>query len=85
MFFADGAFFTGAPEAAFQFLAVVTFTRVVFFDDDKIGAFHAFKSCESVFTFFAFAAAADLFFFMSIARVQDGGFGVFTFWTEQGE
>ena len=82
LFFADWAFFTGAPETAFQFLAIVTFARVVFFDDDEVGAFDTFKRGEAVFAFFAFAAAADFALLMGIARIQDRGFLMFAFGTD---
>ena len=81
LFFADRAFFTRAPETALEFFAVVALAGVVFFDDDEVGAFHALKSGEAVVAFFAFAAAADFTLFMRVARVEDGRFFVFAFWT----
>jgi len=82
LFLADGTFFARAPEAAFEFLAVVTFAGIVFLDDDEVCAFHTFKGGKAVLAFFAFAAAADFALFTRVARVEDGCFFIFAFWAD---
>ena len=59
LFFGDRAFFARFPDAGFQFLAIVGFAGVVFFDHNEVACFDSFKGGKAKIALFAFAATAD--------------------------
>ena len=55
----DGAFLAGFDETAEEFLAVQSFSRAIFFDDAKFGAFDLFVGRVAIATAEAFPPSPD--------------------------